>query len=108
MKKSILIGLPILLIIFGFSKDLKGCIYYQPSVTNGTLTSWNDNNGSFTVYPNCPKCGTQYSSGLTGGEGLTAGKKEIYGSCIKKECKPKGEISYSYKCIISWPSPKCD
>jgi hypothetical protein len=41
-------------------------------------------------------------------EGSSAGKTEQYGSCLNRECVPKGELSYQYKCIISWPSPKCN
>lgn len=109
MKKNLFVlGLSIVFVIFGFNRKPIGCIYFQPSISNGILTSWDETNGSFTVYPTCPKCGAQYSSGLISSEGSSAGKTEQYGSCINGDCVPKGEINYQYKCIISWPSPKCN
>jgi hypothetical protein len=109
MKNNFIVfGLSILFVTFGFNKKPIGCIYYQPTISNGILTSWDETNGSFTVYPTCPKCSAQNSSGLMSAEGYTAGKTEKYGSCLNRECVPKGDISYQYRCIISWPSPKCN
>ena len=109
MKKLIILfGFVLLFLTYGFDIKPVSCIYYQPTVSNGVLTSWNETNGSFTVHPTCPKCGAQCSTGLISAEGYSAGRTEQYGSCLNRGCVPKGDISYQYKCFISWPSPKCN
>jgi hypothetical protein len=107
-----------MLSIFGVEKSVyvnstktKGCVYYQPSVSNGILTRWDPTNGTFTAFPVCPKCSKQDNQGISGAEGYTSGKEEIIGSCINFECTkdlPKGKLSYQYKCYVSWVAPKCD
>lgn len=84
------------------------CIYYQPSVSNGILKEWDSSSGRFVVTPTCPKCGRESSTSLIGGEGYTSGKELEHRSCINRSCVPKGEITFNYNCLISWPSPKCD
>jgi hypothetical protein len=114
MKLKLFFSLSLaLFLLFGFGKLMPtsrktGCIYFQPSVSNGVLTDWNPSNGSFTAYPTCPKCGTRSATGLMGGEGVSSGKEEISGYCVRYDCKPKGEITYNYTCFVTWPSPKCD
>ena len=74
------------------------CDWGSPSLRNCKLDYFS--RGSYTIYPICPKCGNQGSSGQSSGLG-PAHKGEVRNikataSCIKKSCLPSGDSWYNF------------
>jgi hypothetical protein len=82
------------------TESVSDCEWGSPSLRNCDLRSWNGT--SYTIYPICPKCGKEKSSGQSGGVRAPhiKGDKETIktkSTCYEKSCIPSGSYNYEYE-----------